>query len=79
MFTVEECDAQIKNIKEQLLASNAGFSLGPADGGASRSVQRNDRDKLNTELSLWAKRKARASGSSRGSFRTKNATFARRC
>jgi hypothetical protein len=79
IFTVAECNAQIANILEQLRAPNAGYSIGPSDGGASRSVSRNDREKLNAELTLWHKRLTVASGGSRGQFRVKRATFTHRC
>lgn len=81
VWTIEEIDAQITNIKSQLLASNASYSISPADGGAGRSVSRNDREKLNAELTLWMKRRKSLSGagSSRGGFRVRRATFPRNC
>ena len=79
VFTLEEIDTQIANIKEQLLAPNAGFSISPSDGGAGRSVTRNGREQLNTELTLWMKRRAALTGARRGGMRVKVATFKRRC
>lgn len=77
-FTVEEIDAQIANIKEQLLASNASYSISPADGGAGRSVTRNQRDQLNKELTLWLKRRRALTSPSGCGFRVKRAVFPRR-
>ena len=81
IWTIERIDAQIANIENQLLTMNASYSISPADGGAGRSVQRNDRDRLNAELTVWMKRRANllAAASRRGGFRVKRATFPRRC
>lgn len=65
IWTIEEIDAQIANIKKLLMSPNASYSIGPADGGASRSVSRWDRDKLNKELSIWARRRKALLGNTR--------------
>ena len=78
VWTLEEIDAQIANIKSQLLAGNASYSVSPSGGGTSRSVTRNERDRLNRELTLWMKRRAGLAGARRGGFRVKRAVFPRR-
>ena len=79
VWTLEEIDAQIANIKAQLLAPNAGYSVSPNDGGASRSVQRESREALNRELNRWMKRRASFTGATTGGMRIQRAVVKSRC
>lgn len=79
VWTLEEIDAQIANLKAQLLAPNAGYSVSPSDGGAGRSVTRENRAQINRELTLWMRRRQALAGASTGRMRVRSAVLPRRC